>query len=217
MTEDVKLGRSHLGALVFGGLLFLGYSVFAHITSATPGVGAWAILIAAAPIVVVAVAFARDSAWGMLLLLLTVLGIGLLAWLWDGLDNPVAWLYFLQQFSINMVLAWVFGRTLLGGRCPLCTMFASTVHPSMTPELLRYTRGVTLAWSIFFAAVALVSAALFFLASIEAWSYFANILSWPLVGLMFVAENRVRKYVLPPQDQFGLRATIQAFRTNFRS
>ena len=75
---------------------------------------------------------------------------------------------------------------------------------------------VTLAWSLFFLSSALLSLLLFFLASIETWSLFANILSWPLIGVMFLGENEVRKRVLPPRDHVGLRATVRAFRANFR-
>jgi uncharacterized membrane protein len=87
----------------------------------------------------------------------------------------------------------------------------------MTPALLRYTRQVTLAWTLFFLSSAALSILLFFFASTEAWSVFANILALPLVAVMFVAENEVRKRVLPPQDRVGILATVRAFRAKLRS
>jgi uncharacterized membrane protein len=202
------------GALAAG--LTLAYAIFAHYASVVADVGAWAILLAAAPMIVVGFAFARESRWGALFLALTVSALTALAWFWPNLHNPVAWLYFLQSVSANVMLGLIFWGSLGARRKPLCTVFASAVHDEMTPELLRYTRQVTLAWSLFFLSSALLSLLLFFLAPIETWSLFANILSWPLIGVMFLGENEVRKRVLPPRDHVGLRATVRAFRANFR-
>jgi len=115
------------------------------------------------------------------------------------------------------MLGLIFGRSLVRQRKPLCTVIARLVHEEMTPELLRYTRQVTLAWALFFLVSAVLSILLFVLAPIEAWSVFANILTLPLVVVMFVVENEVRKRVLPPRDQVGLRATVCALRARLRS
>ena len=207
---------NNMGSWLIAAILALGYAVFAHYASATDDVGAWAILLAAAPIMVIGFGFARDNRWGILALLLVLTGFGVLAWLWPSLHNPAAWLYFLQHFGVNSALALIFGRTLTAGRRPLITVLAAFVHEAMTPELIRYTRQVTLAWALFFAACSTISAGLFFLGPIEAWSVFANILSLPLIGLMFLAENEVRKRTLPKRDLVGLKATVRAFRNNFR-
>jgi uncharacterized membrane protein len=127
-----------------------------------------------------------------------------------------AWFSFIQNVAINTALAFVFGRTLTGGRQPLVTLVAAMVHEEMSPELNRYTRQVTVAWALFFVACALVSAGLFFFAPIETWSVFANILSLPLMGLMFLVENEVRKRTLPKRDQVGLVGTVRAVRAKFR-
>jgi uncharacterized membrane protein len=205
-----------MGSWLFAGILALGYAVFAHYASATDDIGAWAILLAAAPMLVVGLGFVRESRWGIVILLLALAGFGFLAWLWPTLQNPAAWLYFLQHFGVNGALALIFGRTLTGGRKPLITRLAAYVHEVMTPELNRYTRQVTLAWTIFFATCSLLSAVLFFFGPIEAWSVFANILSLPLIVLMFLGEHQVRKRVLPKRDLVGLKATVHAFRNNFR-
>jgi len=127
-----------------------------------------------------------------------------------------AWFGFIQSVGINTALAFVFGRTLAGGRQPLVTRVAAMVHEEMSPEMIRYTRQVTKAWTFFFVGYALVSAGLFFFAPIEAWSIFANILSMPLIGLMFLVENEVRKRTLPKRDQVGLVGTVRALRAKFK-
>lgn len=128
----------------------------------------------------------------------------------------VDWLYLIQHVGVNVALGWLFGRTLIGGRRPLVTMFAAHAHKAMTPLLLRHTRRATLAWTLFFFAMAALSVLLFFLAPIVVWSVFANILPVPLVAAMFVAENEVRKRVLPPEDQVGILAAFRAFRSGMR-
>jgi hypothetical protein len=60
---------------------------------------------------------------------------------------------FIEHAGGNLVLAWVFGRTLLAGREPLCTSFSRLVHGTITPQAERYSHGVTVAWTVFFAAM----------------------------------------------------------------
>jgi uncharacterized membrane protein len=127
-----------------------------------------------------------------------------------------AWFAFIQHVGVNAVLAVIFGRTLTGGRQPLITVVAAIAHEEMSPELLRYTRQVTAAWTFFFIGCALVSTGLFFFAPLEAWSVFANILSLPLIGAMFLLENEVRKRTLPKRDQVGLVGTVRAIRAKFQ-
>lgn len=208
--------RNPLGSGALAGGLTAAYVLFGHYAVATPDLGRWVVLLAAAPMAVAGLGFARADWRGALALLLGLAAVAGLAWAWPRLHNPVSWLYFVQHVSINVVLGLLFGRTLLHRRQPLCSTFASLLHPNMTPALMRYTRQVTLAWTLFFAASAALSVALFFLAPIEVWSVFANLLALPLVLAMFVVENEVRKRVLPPQDRAGLRDTVRAVRAAWR-
>jgi len=208
--------RKPLGSGALAASLTVAYVLFGHYAVATPDVGRWVVLLAGAPMLVAGFGFARDDWRGAAVLLTGLAAIAALVWAWPRLPNPVSWIYFVQHVSINVVLGLIFGRSLLPQRQPLCSTFASLVHTTMTPALLRYTRQVTLAWTLFFAASATLSVLLFLLAPIEAWSVFANLLTLPLVAAMFVIENEVRKHVLPPQDRVGLRATMRAVRTALR-
>jgi uncharacterized membrane protein len=51
----------------------------------------------------------------------------------------------------------IFGRTLIAGRQPLCTRFAEAVHAQLTPQHRIYAGQVTLAWTLFFGAMAVTS------------------------------------------------------------
>jgi uncharacterized membrane protein len=209
--EDMKT------SWLISGTLVIAYALFGHYASARPDeIGAWAILLAGAPILLVIFGAARASRLGLLLGVVAMSAMGLLAWLWPTFHNPTVWLYFLQHFGINAALALMFGRTLLDGHRPLVTVVAAMAHDEMSPELLRYTRQVTVAWTLFFVGNALASTLLFFFAPTELWSMFANILSMPLVGLMFLVENEVRKRTLPKRDQVGLLGTVRAVSAKFR-
>ena len=112
---------------------------------------------------------------------------------------------------INILLIGVFGRTLKGGREPLITGFARRVHGTLPADIELYTRRITLAWCVFFAAQVLVSALLFALASLETWSVFVNLLSGPLVVLMFAGEYLYRIVRFPDHAHVSIWKGVQMF------
>jgi uncharacterized membrane protein len=114
------------------------------------------------------------------------------------------WLYFAQHVAMFAALATWFAASLRAGRDARVTRFALRVEGRLSPAGLAYTRRVTLAWALFCAAMAAVSALLYFLAPLAAWSVFANLLTLPLVGAMFVAEFLVRVRVCPELGHGGL-------------
>ncbi|MHB1188112.1 COG4648 family protein [Thiobacillus sp.] len=144
--------------------------------------------------------------------IMVLVGVGVLLWeFWGALERNFSWVYFLQHAGTYVMLAAVFGVTLARGRQPLCTRFAEAVHGSLTPEEARYSRQVTLAWTLFLLAISLVSSALFFFAGIEVWSVFANFLSFPLILLMFVVEYGVRLRKLPHQKKHSIMDGMLAY------
>lgn len=120
------------------------------------------------------------------------------------LGRYVPWFYFVEHIAMFLALAGWFGASLRPGREALVTRFARLVEGPLTPAGLAYTRVVTLAWAVFSAAVAAASALLYFLAPLALWSVFANLLTLPLVGVMFVAEFLVRIRVCPELSHGGL-------------
>jgi uncharacterized membrane protein len=83
---------------------------------------------------------------------------------------------------------------------------------TLTPQVERYTRHITVAWTLFFVAIATVSTVLFAASSIVEWSTFANYLALPLVGVMFVGEHAWRRVALPDVDRPGMLAAVRAYR-----
>lgn len=139
--------------------------------------------------------------------------LGLLAWGLPNWQGDLNLLYAIQHVCTNLALCWMFGHTLLGEREPLVTRFARILRRGdMPPRVLSFTRGVTLAWTLFFAGIALVSTGLYFLASIEAWSTFSNLVNSPLVGLMFAGEYAVRRYKLRDIRHSSILGSLHMFR-----
>jgi uncharacterized membrane protein len=113
----------------------------------------------------------------------------------------------------NLFLAWLFGHTLLGDRRPLIERIARVMgaHPEpLDPAIIAYTRRLTLGWTVLFLLVAATSFVLALLAVPDGllaafgvappwpvpqsvWSLFANVISYLLVGALFVVEFAWRR------------------------
>lgn len=122
----------------------------------------------------------------------------------------ILWMALLPQCAAYGILLWFFGRTLLPGREALITRIARSVHRELPPEIEHYTRRVTAFWSALFAAMLLTSVTLFAFASLDVWSLFANILSFPIIVIAFVGEYfwRIARY--PGFSHVSLAGTIRA-------
>jgi uncharacterized membrane protein len=102
-------------------------------------------------------------------------------------------LTFLPPILIYVFLCWAFARTLAPGREPLVTRIARLVRDGELPEpLVVHTRRVTWLWAVALALMAAISAALARFAEPATWSFFTNILSYALLGLLFVLEYLYR-------------------------
>jgi uncharacterized membrane protein len=120
-------------------------------------------------------------------------------------------LYFLDHAGANVVLGIIFGRTLSQNRVPLCSRLAAMVHGPLDERVARYTRQVTIAWTVFFVAMAALSILVFFAGPIEMWSAFASIFSLPLIAVMFGAEYAVRLRVLPDMKHVSILDSVRIY------
>lgn len=144
-----------------------------------------------------------------LALALLAVTIGAAAWLFDD-TGAGRWLYLIQHVSINGLLGLVFATSLLPPRTPITTMIARRIHGRLPPEIERYTRAFTLAWTVFFALLCAASIALFVWAPIEAWSWLANV-GTPLgVAILFLGDFALRRRLFPGFDHVGLGGVLRA-------
>jgi uncharacterized membrane protein len=193
--------------------LIVGWAVLAHQGSAGDAHPDFSAALATAPLIAIAVMLlwrAGHPLW--------IIGGGsavflLLAWTWPILRQNVALVYYVQHLGTNLALATLFGRTLFGGHEALVSQFARFAHGGvLSPLKARYTRQVTKAWTAFFLSTASLSTLLFWLAPAAAWSVFANLLTMPLLLLMFAAEHLARQHLLPPEERSSIGDTIRGYR-----
>ena len=129
----------------------------------------------------------------VLALLLSVCGSGVL--LLPALQGQQ--LMQLLPVSGYLGLALLFGSSLLPGRVALITRLAALMRGGNMPEpVASYTRGVTLLWTLFFVALALVSLALALWGSLSSWSLFVNFIAYLLIGGLMLAEFTFRRWYL---------------------
>jgi uncharacterized membrane protein len=109
-------------------------------------------------------------------------------------------------------LGITFGITLLQP-LSLIGKLASRVH-ALTPDMVRYTHKVTLAWVLYFFGMAALSVAVYALAPWSAWSLLANVLTPLAIGLLFVGEHLLRYRLHPEFERVTLMDAVHAWRAN---
>jgi uncharacterized membrane protein len=202
--------RVALAAIVAAAFAFAAHAALVH--GLPPSAGALLSLVPLALLASWAFRRTRHRVVALLVLVLVAAGCALE---WPVLERHFPNVFFLEHAGGNLLLAFVFGRTLARDREPLVTAFARIAHGGLTPELSRYTRQVTIAWTVFFLALCAVSATLYLGGHEAAWSTFANLLSPLLMGAMFVVEYAIRHRVLPDLERIGILGGARAFSRHF--
>ncbi|HEX4330580.1 MAG TPA: hypothetical protein VH040_00455 [Usitatibacter sp.] len=204
--------RASLAVVAIVSACFAAAAHFALLDDLPPALGA---VLSLLPVLLLAAWAARRSrrAW---LPASVVIAIAAGAWLErSALLRLFPHLFFLEHAGANLVLGMLFGRTLLPGHEPLCTSFARLLHGALPEPVLRYTRAVTAAWTLFFASIFTLSCGLYLSHQLAAWSFLANIVSPVLLVAMFPIEYAVRHRVLPDWERVGVMGSIQAFSRYF--
>lgn len=133
-------------------------------------------------------------------------------------------LLFLPPIAFNAFMAWLFGHTLLHGRTPLIERLVRLLHPpdeELDAAIPPYAARLTAAWTVLFVvlgatnfmlALLVTPNGLLELAGLhgappvprEAWSLFANVLNYVIVGVFFLAEYAYRRRRFPQQPYRSL-------------
>lgn len=203
MTAPLRPGRAVLAAAAF-----VAYLLLAHHTTASGEHGTLGALIAVVPYMAIGLLMAVRARHRVFAVGLWVAAAILLWRLWAQVEARFEWVYLIQHVGTFGLLAIGFGRSL--GTEPMITRFARLVHGELAPPLVRYTRGATLAWALFFTAMTAASLGLFFFGPLPLWSLLVNILTPVLVGTMFAAEFLVRRLLLPPGLRTSLADSVRA-------
>jgi uncharacterized membrane protein len=198
--------RAQLAAVL---AVLVAYSVLSHYSNLNPRAHDLRTLLALAPMLTLGLVLLWRSGGAIVALLAAAAAAWSLRACWGLLAQNFSALYLLQQAGFYSLMAFTFGWTLRTGSVPLCTQLADKVHGPLSALELRYTRAVTLAWTIFFLLTVAANCLLFEFAPLRLWSAFVNFCALPLVLLMFVAEYAVRRRVLPQVQRNGLIATLR--------
>lgn len=108
-------------------------------------------------------------------------------------------------------LLLVFAQTLRPGRTAFVTTLASRINPHFHAGMIPYTRAVTWAWVLVFAAQLLASAILL-ATNPRLWPLFVNALHVPLLLAVALIELAIRKYRWRHDHPTGLLETIRGTR-----
>lgn len=192
----------------------LAYAAASHALMTRAQDSAWALAVVLGPLVVLTAAAAWGAGHRLLALAGGVAALLLAAQAWSGHGLPARWLYLAQHAGIHLALAAWFGATLRRGAEPLVTALARRVHREFTPAMARYTRQVTLAWTLYFAGMALASVLLFATGEFAHWSLLANLLTPVFTAAMFVGEYLVRYWLHPDFERVSLQLAVQAWRSH---
>jgi uncharacterized membrane protein len=146
--------------------------------------------------------------------------------LWSFLrrGNPVAWLLllgllalagyavyfnhnvllsFLPQVLLSGMFMLIFGRTLRPGSVALITRISTDMRQGESEVPAQYTRGLTWAWTIIFALLALEGVLLGLLAA-PGWVLRVSAMTWAFVGVFIVVEYFYHSRRFPNPRQHGV-------------
>jgi uncharacterized membrane protein len=132
------------------------------------------------------------------LLAIAILGLPALryALLWSGLPLVASYMTlsaaFIQGVIWSSMAVW-FGASLRQGEVPLITRIATLTRGRLSPELITYTRRVTLVWCGFCLCMVLVPLLLLAAGAHNAWTFFVSFLTLPLLAAMAAAEYAYRR------------------------
>jgi uncharacterized membrane protein len=110
------------------------------------------------------------------------------------------------------ILLRAFALSLRAGREPLITNIARRMRGAMPPDIQRYTRGVTVLWTVTFALELAVSFALLLFAPLAWWTAFVTWISLALVLSVLVVEYVVRRIHLRHHPRDRLRDLAKVLR-----
>jgi uncharacterized membrane protein len=194
-------------------LALAGYALLSHLLMVIAADRPWAVVVLLGPLLLGVSAMAVQQRHLPTMMACIVAASGLWAYVsaHEGLHR-IEHLYVLQHAGIHFALGFVFATTLRRGATPLISTFALRVHRTVTPELLHYTRQVTRAWSLYFAAMVALSLALFVAAPWWWWSVFANLVTPVAAVALFVGEYLLRYRLHPEFERVTLAQALQAYR-----
>jgi|SRR5450432_1787532 len=178
--------------------------------TSSPG-SAWRAVVVVAPMLMLAAVLAWQRKQRAVAVLVASAAAGLVFQARHGGGLPAESIYVAEHVVIHVLLALVFGLTLQAGRESLISALARRVHGGLTPDMVAYTRKVTLAWTMYFAAMAALSLTLFAFAPFATWAAFATLATPFAMLALFVGEYLLRYRLHPEFERATLAQAVRAY------
>lgn len=194
-----------------GAMLIVLYAVLVHHVNASGQATALGAVLVILPFIGIGITLTLNAGSRLAGVLLLAGTLATAWWQWALIKNNTGFIFWMQDVSLLTLLLLTFGRTLLADNVPLCVQFARMLHGELPPEHERYAYQVTVAWTLFFAVMILISSLLYFLVPLAVWSFFVNFMTLPLVGLMFLVEFLVRRRVLSNLPPSHILDAVRAY------
>lgn len=197
--------------LVAAGLGVTAFLTLSHWLTLHSAGRPWAIAAFLGPAwtVALAVAASRRNVVGVAVLLATATVIGVVVAL--GGIGDVKRLYVLEHAGIHLALFATFARTLRPGRLSLIGQVAQRVHGTLSPDMIRYTGRVTLAWTIYFVVMAFTSVVVFSAGDWRTWSLLANAVTPLAIVVLYLGEYLLRYRLHPEFERATLAQAARAY------
>ena len=189
--------------------LVMGYAALSHYSASSPNARGLGAALSIGPVILIGIILAWRWTQPLTALLITAALGAALHHYWPVVEANYEWADLAQQCGAYGLVALFFGRSLYGGRIPICTQWASQVHGALTPAEIAYTRHATEVWVIFYVLMAVAILILFFAESLRVWSFFVNFVTFGLMMLMGIADHAIRRRVLPRHTDGGILAVIR--------
>jgi len=197
--------------LLAAGLAGAAYLLGSHWLMTSAPASPWNAVVVVGPMLVAAGVVAWQRGQRALALVAAAATAALVVQAGRGGGVAAETLYLGQHVAVHLLLAFVFGSTLAAGREPLVSALARRVHGSLTPAMAAYSRRVTVAWTVYFVAMAVLSIVLFATAPFVAWAAFANLVTPLAIVAMFVGEYLLRYRLHPEFERATITQAVRAY------
>lgn len=191
MTAPSERGRLTLALRIVIGAAFVLYPliVWYALTHGGPRSAATLALCVALPVAIARMRGENPRVLRSLALLplVTVLVVGI------GVILDHAGFMLAVPAVVNVALLFAFGSTLRSGSVPMIERFARLQVADPTPDQVRWCRGWTWVWCLFFALNGLTAAALAIWAPLEWWAIYNGGLAYVGIGALLAIEWTLRR------------------------
>ncbi|MHB8264411.1 MAG: COG4648 family protein [Acidithiobacillus ferrivorans] len=197
------------------GVLFLsvliGYQMLTYVDISAKNPNALVVLSAFIPIIVALFLVSRCARFKAFWIMMAAIS-GVIIWRNSAtIAHYIGWICMVQRSALFTLLAFAFGLTLRSGHIPLVSRIAEMVHGPLNARLARYTRQVTVAWTLFFTALAILLFLIFFILGQHVWVLISGTASTVLIALMFIIEYVVRCRQIPISERGSMGAGVRAY------